>query len=73
MATAGTKLHLKFLSASGNTITMSFGYSKEEPRKSDIVALIDVIIQNGEIFKNVPVSVKRAYTETTQQFEFDLD
>lgn len=68
----GTKLQLTFETNESKTTTMTFAYAKPNATASDVRALMNAIVTNGEIFENVPVTPKSAKTITTSENVYDL-
>lgn len=69
---AGTKIVFIFGNADGNTLNFSYNYGDEEAEVSDIKTAMNTMITNGDIFRNVPVSIKGAKAVVTSETEFDL-
>lgn len=70
---AGTKIVFSFGNASGNTVNYSYNYGNSEAEASDVKTAMNTMIANGEIFKNVPVSIKGAKAVVTTEKEFKID
>lgn len=68
----GTKLQLVFETNEGKNTTMTFNYGKPSAEATAVRALGQAIITNGEIFENVPVTLKSAKTITTSENVYDL-
>ena len=68
----GTKLVLGFKNEYDDDIFFSFPYAKPSATISNIKNLMNVIIANGDIFKDRPVSMLSAKTITTTETAYDL-
>lgn len=71
MATAGTKLQLKFGTASG-VKTWTFNYAKADASTASIRTLADTMIANGSIYKNPPLTKESAELITTKVEQIEL-
>ena len=69
---SGTKLVLGFETSSGKSITLSYNYAKPSATTANVKALMNGIIANGEIFANVPATMKSAKEVTTSESVYDL-
>ena len=69
---AGVKLVCTFVTSNGGTEVFTFNYAEPGARTSDVKALMNAIIANGEIFAKVPVAAKDARTVTTSENEYNL-
>jgi len=65
-------LQLTFETNEGKTTTMTFAYAKPNAEASSVRALMQTIVNNGEIFENVPTVMKSAKTITTSENVYDL-
>ena len=68
----GTKLVLEFQDANGKNIFFMFNYAKPSTSLANINSLMQAIINNGSIFKRVPVTAKSAKTVTTSENTYDI-
>lgn len=73
MATEGSKLYTTFLTGEGTKTSMMWNYASEEAQRTDVKAFCDGIVNNGSIFKDVPVSKMEAYIVSTSITEFNID
>lgn len=71
MATV-TRLAMSFTKSNGDPVTMSYNYAKPTATNAQIKALMQGIITNGSIFKNVPAYIKSAEFITTDKTAIDL-
>ena len=69
---SGTKLVLEFGTSNGGITTFSFNYAKPSTTTANVKALMNGIISNGDIFANVPATMKSAKLVTTNESAYDL-
>lgn len=68
------RLTTEFKDENGNDMSMSFNYAKEDVADATVKALMDGMIENGDIFsKNVPYEKVRAYLTKTERKELDVE
>ena len=72
MATTTTKLKLAFRKSNGDTMNMSYNYVKPAVTATQVKSLVNTILTNGDIFKNVPAASKSAALVSTTTTEIDL-
>ena len=70
---SGVKLVLEFEDSNGENIVFTFPYAKSNATTSNVKALMNSIITNGDIFNHVPVKAKSAKTMTTSENIFNLE
>ena len=63
----GTRLVLGFKDSSDNDFTFMFNYAKPSASLTNVRSLMNTIIENGDIFKRVPVTAVSAKTVTTSE------
>ena len=68
----GTKLVLTFLDQYDGTIVFTFPYAKASATAANVKNLMNVIIANGDIFEDKPVTMLSARTITTSETAYDL-
>lgn len=71
MATAGTKLQLKFGTTSG-TKTWTFNYAKSGATVEQIQALANTMIENGSIYQYPPLTKESAEIITTSVTRIEI-
>lgn len=71
MARAGTSLQMKFGTTHGDK-TWTFNYAKADTSVATIKNLGQVMIANGEIFYNRPLSLESAELVTTSVTQVDV-
>lgn len=65
-ATTTYRITLKFQTAAGKDVTMSFSPAKSTATSNDVDSLMDAIITNGAIFVDVPATkVSAVLVQTT--------
>lgn len=69
---AGTRLQLKFETMSGLK-TWNFTYGKPGAGATNVKALAQAMINNGEIYENQPIRVTSIKEITTSETVYDLD
>ena len=69
---AGTKLVCTFSTSGDKTTSFTFNYAKSNATISNVKALMNAIVANGEIYVNVPLTAKSAKTVTTSENVYDL-
>ena len=68
----GTKLVLAFLDSEEREMVFTFPYAKPSATTANVKNLMQVIIANGDIFEDRPVSMLSAKTITTSETAYDL-
>lgn len=68
----GTRLVLGFLNSEEKEIVFTFPYAKPSVTLANIKNLMNVIIANGDIFEDRPVTMASAKTITTSETAYDL-
>ena len=71
MAT-GTRLELEFADNNNNSIFFTINYAKSNATTENVKALINAIINNGDIFALVPVTAKSAKIITTTENDYNI-
>lgn len=71
MAT-NTKIQLNFAKENGNSMSLSFANARQDVSNANIKNLGQVILTNGAIYENVPVSLRSAQIITTETTNVDL-
>ena len=69
---AGTKLELEFLDTNGKSLFFVFPFADPGASSTEVKALINAIIANGDIFAHIPVTAKSAKNVTTSEHEYNL-
>ncbi|MBQ3347453.1 MAG: DUF2922 family protein [Synergistaceae bacterium] len=69
---SGNQLILEFENSNGEPIVFRFNYAKQSASLANINALMQAIIDNGSIFKDVPVTAKSAKTIFTTENNYNL-
>ena len=60
------------MNAVGNMVNYSYNYGDAEATKTAIKSAMNTMITNGDIFRNVPVSIQGAKAVVTTETEFNL-
>ncbi len=68
----GVILELVFKDAEDKDIIFWFNYAKQTATFANVKALMNSIIENGDIFNHVPVKIESAKTITTTYNEYDF-
>lgn len=66
------KLVLDFLTAAEKTTRFTYNYADANNEASDVTTLMNAIITNGSIFKNVPVTKKAAKLVATEETAYNI-
>lgn len=72
MATEATKLVLKFADAESKEISHSFSNADKNAQPTNVKALANGMVANGDIYTRVPVTVKSASIVTTTTTPIDI-
>ena len=69
---ASSKLILSFADSNDDNVNFTYNHAKKEASSSNVKALMEGIVANGEIFEKTPASIKSAKIVTTETQEVDL-
>ena len=68
----GTRLVMVFQDATNTDRTFSFGYIDPQASVANVKNVVQSIIDNGDIFANVPLTAKSAKLVTTTETDINI-